>query len=177
MHGFGSARIALTYGAVRSRKEAVIVDMRLFSFDSLPSTAISVAVFLALIGISTDAARADCALSEKNIALARVVSKEAKLYFISGPRKGAPECPSAASACRQKGYLVPGDEILTNSTDDLCAQAAPDCWRCSGHQGGGVDAVLRPLPTKMRSADLGAAAAWQASIAKKGLGGDRGRPE
>jgi len=37
----------------------------------------------------------------------------------------------------------------------LCAQAAPDCWRCSGHQGGGVDAVLRPLPTKMRSADLG----------------------
>ena len=114
---------------------------------------------------------------KKNIALARVVSKEAKLYFISGPRKGAPECPSAASACRQKGYLVPGDEILTNSTDDLCAQAAPDCWRCSGHQGGGVDAVLRPLPTKMRSADLGAAAAWQASIAKKGLGGDRGRPE
>ena len=37
--------------------------------------------------------------------------------------------------------------------------------------------MLRPLLTKMRWADLGAAAAWQASIAKKGLGGDRGRPE
>ena len=95
-----------------------MVDMPLFSFDSLPYTATSVAVFLALTGISTGAVRADCALSEKNIALARVVSKEAKLYLISGPRKGAPECPSAASACRQKAYLVPGDEILTNETDD-----------------------------------------------------------
>ena len=91
--------------------------------DLFPSRATSVAVFLALIGISTDAARADCALSEKNIALARVVSKEGKLYFISGPRKGAPECPSAASACTQKAYVVPGDEILTNATDDLYACA------------------------------------------------------
>ena len=73
---------------------------------------------LALIGISTDAARADCTLSEKNMALARVVSKEAKLYFISGPRKGAPECPSAASACRLKAYVVAGDEVLTNATDE-----------------------------------------------------------
>ena len=100
-----------------------MVDKPLFSFDLFRSRATSVAVFLALIGISTDAARADCALSEKNIALARVVSKEAKLYFISGPRKGAPECPSAASACRQKAYVVPGDEILTNATDDPYACA------------------------------------------------------
>ena len=85
-----------------------MVDKPLFSFNSFPSRATSVAVSLALIGISTDAARADCTLSEKNMALARVVSKEAKLYFISGPRKGAPECPSAASACRLKAYVVRG---------------------------------------------------------------------
>ena len=67
-----------------------MVDPPLFSFDSFPSRATSVAVFLALIGISTDADRADRALSEKNIALARVVSKEAKLYLISGPGKEHP---------------------------------------------------------------------------------------
>ena len=39
-----------------------------------------------------------------------------------------------------------------------CAQAAPDCWRCSGHQGGGGDAVLRPLPTKNAVGGLGRAA-------------------
>jgi hypothetical protein len=39
-------------------------------------------VFLA---ISLDAARAECVLSENNMALARVVTEEAKLYFVSGP--------------------------------------------------------------------------------------------
>jgi hypothetical protein len=71
-----------------------------------------------------DAARAECVLSNGNIALARVVTEETKLYFTSGPRKRAPECPSAANACKIKAYLVPGDEILANLTDDpyVCAR-------------------------------------------------------
>jgi hypothetical protein len=102
---------------VQSRKEAVMVDKLLFSFDSFPSIATSVAVFLSLIADSSDAAHADCALPEKNIVLARVVFKEAKLYFISGTRKGAFECPSAANACRLKAYLVAEDEVLMKATD------------------------------------------------------------
>jgi hypothetical protein len=63
-------------------------------------------------------------LSDGNIALARVVTEETKLYFASGPRKEAPECPSAATTCKIKAYLVPGDEILANLTDDpyVCAR-------------------------------------------------------
>jgi len=82
------------------------------------------AIFVVFLAISLDAARAECALSENNMALARVVTEEAKLYFVSGPRKPAPKCPSAATACRIKAYLVPGDEILTNPTDDpyVCAK-------------------------------------------------------
>ena len=94
-----------------------MVDKLLFSFDSFPSIATSVAVFLSLIADSSDAAHADCALPEKNIVLARVVFKEAKLYFISGTRKGAFECPSAANACRLKAYLVAEDEVLMKATD------------------------------------------------------------
>jgi hypothetical protein len=80
----------------------------MLSFNPRQSTATSAAIFIAFLGISVDVAGADCVLSEKNIALARVVTKEAKLYFVSGARKQATECPSAANACRLKAYLVPG---------------------------------------------------------------------
>jgi hypothetical protein len=67
----------------------------------------------------------------------------------------------------------------------------PTAGAVPGHQGGGVDAVLRPLPTKMRSADLGVPQNRQRGrelrarrpllgrlqSQKKGLGRDRGRPE
>ena len=88
---------------MQSRKEAVMVDKLLFSFDSFPSIATSVAVFLSLIADSSDAAHADCALPEKNIVLARVVFKEAKLYFISGTRKGAFRMPVRCQRLQAKG--------------------------------------------------------------------------
>jgi hypothetical protein len=53
----------------------------------------SPAIFVAFLAISVNAARADCVLPDNNMTLARVVTKEAKLYFVSGPRKQAPECP------------------------------------------------------------------------------------
>jgi hypothetical protein len=82
----------------------------------------SAAIFIVFLTISVNAARADCVLSDNSMTLARVVTKEAKLYFVSGPRKQ--ECPSDASACKLKAYLVPGDEVLTNATDDpyVCAK-------------------------------------------------------
>jgi len=84
----------------------------------------SAAIFVLFLAISLDAARAECVPSENNVALARVITEEAKLYFVSGSRKQAPQCPSAATACRMKAYLVPGDEILINVADDpyVCAR-------------------------------------------------------
>jgi hypothetical protein len=84
----------------------------------------SAAIVVLFLAISLDAAGAECVPAEKNAALARVVSGEAKLYFVSGPRKQSPQCPSAATACRMKAYLVRGDEILINATDDpyVCAR-------------------------------------------------------
>lgn len=93
-------------------------------FKPLLSAPALVQTFLAFLAISTQAARADCALAEKNVALARIVTKEAKLHFISGPRKGASECPSTADACKLRAYLLPGNEVLTNAIDDpyVCAR-------------------------------------------------------
>ena len=104
------------------------------------------------------------------------------LYHVVKVEAG-PETTEAEVTCRACGAPFPGRDSSSNTLccateravgavdrprpenvprrqfsarpKPLCAQAAPDCWRCSGHQGGGVDAVLRPLPTKMRSADLG----------------------
>jgi len=92
-------------------------------FNPRQYSGMSAAIFVAFLTISVNAARADCVL-DNNMTLARVVTKEAKLYFISGPRKQAPACPSDANACRLKVYLVPGDEVLTNATDDpyVCAK-------------------------------------------------------
>jgi hypothetical protein len=87
-------------------------------------TGTSAAIVVLFLAMSLDAARAECVPSENNMTLARVVTEEAKLYFVSGPRKQAPQCPSAATACRMKAYLVPGDEILINVADDayVCAR-------------------------------------------------------
>jgi hypothetical protein len=94
------------------------------SFNPRRCSGMSPAIFVAFLAISVNAARADCVLPDNNMTLARVVTKEAKLYFVSGPRKQAPECPSNANACRLNAYLVPGDEVLTNATDDryVCAK-------------------------------------------------------
>jgi hypothetical protein len=96
----------------------------ILSSEPLVSASTLVAIFVGFLAISSDAAGADCVLSEKNVALARVVAKEARVYFVSGPRKGAPQCPSPANACKLRSYLVSGDEVLTNATDDsyVCAR-------------------------------------------------------
>jgi len=52
---------------------------------------------------------------QNNVALARVVASEARVYFIAGRSERTPACPSAESGCRLKAYLVPGDEVLVDT--------------------------------------------------------------
>ena len=73
------------------------------------------AIFLTCLAVVAHAGPVDCELNK--VAHARVVTKEARLNFIAGPNKRTPACPSAESACRQKAYLVPGDEVLVDATD------------------------------------------------------------
>ena len=118
----------------------------------------------------------------------------------SAPRSRRHVCPQILYAAPRSARSEPwtGQNRGTSRGDNLALVPNPcalrrrtDCWCCSGHQGGGVDAVLRPLPTKMRSADLGVPQNRQRGrelrarrpllgrlqSQKKGLGGDRGRPE
>ncbi len=78
------------------------------------------AIFHAYFAMAADAALG-CEL--KKVALARVVTRQAKLYFIAGPGKRTPACPSAERACRRKAFLVRGDEVLVDEADTpyLCA--------------------------------------------------------
>ena len=101
-----------------------MIHRAIISFNPRRCPGMSAAIFVAFLAISVNAARADCVLPDNSMTLARVVTKEAKLYFVSGPREQAPECPSDANACRLNAYLVPGDEVLTNATDDryVCAK-------------------------------------------------------
>jgi hypothetical protein len=88
----------------------------LFLKQSLPAAAILASLVLA--------AHADPVGCEQNkVALARVVSKDARLHFIAGKSERMPACPSAESACRLKAYVVPGDEVLVEATEApyLCA--------------------------------------------------------
>jgi hypothetical protein len=81
---------------------------------------IPLAILLTVPVVVAHAAPVDCELvSQNNAALARVVTAEARLNFIAGPGKRTPACPSAESDCRLRAFLVPGDEVLVNATDDL----------------------------------------------------------
>jgi len=58
------------------------------------------------------------------VALARVVTTQTRLHFIAGRDKRRPACPSLGSACKLKAFLVPGDEVLVNVTEQgpyVCA--------------------------------------------------------
>jgi hypothetical protein len=60
----------------------------------------------------------------KVFGIARVVGeKRARVYFY-GEEEG---CPGPAAKCRQKAYLIPGDEVLTSRTfgDWVCAWYQP----------------------------------------------------
>jgi len=88
----------------------------LFLKQSLPA-----AVILASLVLAAHADPVGC--EQNKVALARVVSKDARLHFIAGKSERMPACPSAESACRLRAYAVPGDEVLVDATEApyLCA--------------------------------------------------------
>jgi hypothetical protein len=79
------------------------------------------AILLTCLAVAAHADPVDCELN--TFALARVVTKEARVNFIAGRSERTPACPSAESACRRKAYLVPGDEVLMGAADGpyVCA--------------------------------------------------------
>jgi hypothetical protein len=79
------------------------------------------AIFLACLAIPAHADPVGCELNK--VALARVVTKDARLKFVAGRSERTPACPSTENACRLKAYLVPGDEVLVDAADGpyVCA--------------------------------------------------------
>ena len=63
------------------------------SFNPRRCSGMSAAIFVAFLAISVNAARADCVLPDNNMTPARVVTKEAKLYFVSGPPQTSARMP------------------------------------------------------------------------------------
>jgi len=77
-----------------------------------------------ILACGVAAAHADpVSCEQNNVALARVVTSEARVHFIAGRSERTPSCPSAESGCRLKAYLVPGDEVLVDTADGpyVCA--------------------------------------------------------
>jgi hypothetical protein len=90
---------------------------------SIPS-----ATFLSLFVVAADAASLKCEDwnedTPNQVALARVFTTQTRLHFIAGPDKRRPACPSLGSSCKLKAFLVPGDEVLVNVTEEgpyVCA--------------------------------------------------------
>jgi hypothetical protein len=46
------------------------------------------------------------------VVLMRVVAPEARVHFIEDHTPARRECPAEGAACRRKGFVVPGDEVL-----------------------------------------------------------------
>jgi hypothetical protein len=76
---------------------------------------LSAAVMLAFLAGAAHAGPAGCELNK--VAPARVATKAPRLHFVAGAGERTPACPSAASACRLRAYLMPGDEVLVDLTD------------------------------------------------------------
>jgi hypothetical protein len=74
-------------------------------------------IFFICFAVAAHAGPVDCEQKQNKVALARVVTTEARLNFIAGRGERTPACPSAESVCRLKAYLVPGDEVLVDATD------------------------------------------------------------
>jgi len=79
------------------------------------------AITLAWLAGAAHAGPAGCELNK--VAPARVATKDPRVYFVAGANARASACPSAASACRLRAYVMPGDEVLVDPTDGpyLCA--------------------------------------------------------
>ena len=81
-------------------------------------------LFLSLTAVAARADPLNCEdLLSSRVVLSRVSTTQAKLNFVAGPDKRTPTCPSPESTCRLKAFLVPGDEVLINTTEGsyVCA--------------------------------------------------------
>src|SRR6266436_2511690 len=85
----------------------------MFSLRQLLPALLPAAIVLSCLTVATQAGPADCVLNK--VALARVVTQDARLHFIAGASKRS--CPSAERACRLRAYLVPGDEVLVDAAE------------------------------------------------------------
>jgi hypothetical protein len=77
--------------------------------------ALHAAIIFAWLAGAAHAGPAGCELNK--VAPARVATKEPRLHFVAGGGERTPGCPSAASACRLRAYVKPGDEVLVDLTD------------------------------------------------------------
>src|SRR5919204_6584616 len=73
------------------------------------------AVMLASLVGAAHPGPAGCELNK--VAPARVVTEEPRLHFVASGGERTSGCPSAASACRLRAYVMPGDEVLVDLTD------------------------------------------------------------
>src|SRR5260221_1270732 len=91
----------------------------MFSLRQLLPALLPAAIVLSCLTVATQAGPADCELNK--VALARVVTQDARLHFIAGASKRS--CPSAGRACSLRAYLVPGDEVLVDAAEGpyVCA--------------------------------------------------------
>lgn len=96
-------------GLPHRRRRRNIASMH-FARQVLPA-----AVMLASLVGAAHAGPVGCELNK--VAPARVVTKEPRLQFVAGGSERTPGCPSAASACRLRAYVMPGDEVLVDLTD------------------------------------------------------------
>ena len=65
------------------------------------------------------------------VAVARIATTQPRVHFIAGPDKRRPACPSLQSNCKLKAFLVPGDEVLVNVTEQgpyVCATFKGQNW-------------------------------------------------
>jgi hypothetical protein len=78
---------------------------------------------LVLNGLAVPARAGPVDCEQNKVALARVVTKDARLHFVAGAGNRTPACPSAESASKLRAYVVPGDEVLVDATDGpyVCA--------------------------------------------------------
>jgi hypothetical protein len=97
--------------------------LRLCLILSLPS-----ATFLSLFAASVHSAPLNCEDwnedTPNQVAVARIATTQPRLHFIAARNKRMPACPSLGSTCKLKAFLLPGDEVLVNVTEQgpyVCA--------------------------------------------------------
>jgi hypothetical protein len=125
MEGKSNAQLANVTALAPRRTMSTKAVIKLI-VRQLPS--ISRATFLSLSVAAAHAAPLNCEDwnedTPNQVALARVVTTQTRLHFIAGRDKRRPACPSLGSACKLKAFLVPGDEVLVNVTEQgpyVCA--------------------------------------------------------